>query len=101
MKISKILLIIVLVIVLIPVLGFLSWQLKKGHELDIVFINKSMMHYDGTENKSFSWILNNKKILGPGKALYDMETNYFESLYHSVWNFIYLKCGDRRYGNFR
>jgi hypothetical protein len=77
MKISKILLIIVLVIVLIPVLGFLSWQLKKGHELDIVFINKSMTHFDGTENKSFNWILNNKKILGPGKALYDMEFNYY------------------------
>lgn len=77
MKAYKTLIIVISVIVLIPILGFFSWYLKKGQELEILFVNKSMTRYNGTENKSFNWILNNQKILRPGKALYNMNLNYF------------------------
>jgi len=77
MKASRILIIIVAVIIIIPVLGFVTWYIKRGNELEIFFVNKSMTHYKGTENKSFNWILNNRKILRPGKAMYKMEVNYY------------------------
>ena len=77
MKATRTIVIIIAVILLIPALGFLSWYLKKGSELEVFFVHKSMTDYAGTENKSFNWILNNRKILRPGRAPYHMKINFY------------------------
>ncbi|MBN1132629.1 MAG: hypothetical protein JXA39_06120 [Bacteroidales bacterium] len=77
MKTSRAIAIIFLVVILIPVSGFVSWYFKKGKELEIFFVNKSILNFKGTENKSFNWILNNQKILRPGKFPYDLKIQYF------------------------
>ena len=77
MKAFRTVLIIVAVIILLPLLGFLGWFLKKGHPMEVVVINKSMLNFCDSENKSINWVLNDHKILTSGNRKYDMKTDYY------------------------
>ncbi len=82
MKAVKTIIIIVLVIVLIPLLGYATWFLKKGEYLRLFVVNKSLVEFRGSENKSFNFILNEEKIVTSGNRRYKMDVDH----YGLTWN---------------
>lgn len=76
MKTLKILLIIVSILVIIPLLGFAGWLLKRGLDLDVLVVNKSMTEFKGSENYAINYILNSEKVLTPGNRHYKMDVDH-------------------------
>jgi hypothetical protein len=76
MKTLKVLSIIVLVIIVLPLLGYFAWLLKKGQALDVVVVNKTMTHFYNSENKAFNYILTSEKILTAGNRIYDLTKDH-------------------------
>jgi len=77
MKTKKALIIIVLVILVIPAIGFAVWQLKKGEPVDVFVVNKSMTSYNGSENKTFNYVLNRNKIFTTANRPYDLKVDHY------------------------
>lgn len=81
MKTKKVLLIVVLVILVIPLAGYLGWLLKKGEPIEIFVVNKSMTGYNGSENKSFNYVLNREKIYTAANRAYDLRVDHYGLLW--------------------
>lgn len=82
MKTLKTVIIIVLVLLVVPLLGFAVWFLQKGENIEVFVVNKSMVKFNGSENKSMNYVLNREKILTPGNRKYDLTTDH----YGLLWN---------------
>ncbi|MEX0987557.1 MAG: hypothetical protein WD052_08780 [Bacteroidales bacterium] len=82
MKKTKVLVIIVLVILLIPLTGYAAWMIKKGKSLEIFVVNKSMTDFRGSENKAMNYILHSEKVFTAGNRLYDLTIDH----YGLLWN---------------
>ncbi len=76
MKALKTLLIIVAVIVIIPLLGFAGWFVKKGFTMEILAVNKSMIEFKGSENYAVNYVLNSEKIVTSGNRRYQMNVDH-------------------------
>lgn len=77
MKTARVLIIVVLVIVVIPLIGYAGWLLKKGESLEVFVVNKSMTHYRGSENESLNSVLNRQKVLTAGNRLYNLKVDHY------------------------
>lgn len=77
MKAIKVLIIVALVIIVLPLLGYAGWLIKKGQPLEIFIVNKSMIEYQGSENKALNYMLNGEKVLASGNRIYDMKLDHF------------------------
>lgn len=76
MKAIKTLLVIVIILIVIPLLGFAGWYIKKGFKLEVMVVNKSMIDYKGSENKAINYVLNSEKIFTSGNKKYHMDFHY-------------------------
>lgn len=77
MKVFKTLVIIVILVVGIPMLGFLGWFIvKKGFKLEVMVVNKSMIDYKGSENKAINYVLNSEKIFTAGNKKYHLDFHH-------------------------
>ena len=82
MKTLRILLIGLLVVLILPLIGYAGWILKKGTPLQVFVVNKSMKSFKKSENKAFNYVLNTKKILASGHRAYNLRMDHY-GLY---WN---------------
>jgi hypothetical protein len=82
MKTKKVLLAVILIILILPLLGFSGWLLKKGKPLEVFVVNKSMTNYQGSENKAFNYVLNTEKIMAQGNRSYNLKSDHFGL----IWN---------------
>ncbi|MFC2080269.1 hypothetical protein ACFLRQ_02220 [Bacteroidota bacterium] len=76
MKTLKVLLYIIVIILLLPLVGYIGWQLRKGQRLEIIVVNKSLIKYNGSENKSMNYILDCEKVFNRGKRTYDLKVDH-------------------------
>jgi hypothetical protein len=77
MKTSKILLIIIAILVILPLTGRLIWEFKKSQVLDIMIINKTVPNVSENELKGLNWALNMNKYVRSTKYLYHYKTDYY------------------------
>ena len=77
MKITKILLIAVAVLILIPFLGRFIWVLQKGKNLEIMIVNKSVQNQSQNEVKTLNYVLNMHKIVKSSGQFYNYSRDYF------------------------
>jgi len=77
MKTSRIFLIILAIVIILPLLGRLLWELKKSHDLDIIIINKTVPATSRNELKGLNWTLNNDKYIRSTHYRYNYKTDYF------------------------
>ncbi|MCF8225888.1 MAG: hypothetical protein K9J30_08410 [Bacteroidales bacterium] len=77
MKTIKTITIVVVIILVVPLVGFTGWILKRNTALDIMVINKSMLHFDRSENKSLNYILNKEKVFTPFNTKYNLKKDYY------------------------
>jgi hypothetical protein len=82
MKTTKTLVIVILIILAIPLLGYAAWMIKKETQLEIFVVNKSMKSFRGSENKAFNYILNKEKVFTAGNRNYNLEVDH----YGLMWN---------------
>lgn len=82
MKTTKTLVIVILIILVIPLLGYAAWMIKKETKLDIFVVNKSMTNFRGSENKAFNYILNKEKVVTAGNRNYNLAIDH----YGLIWN---------------
>jgi len=81
MKTTRVLIIVVLVIVIIPLIGYAGWMLRKGESLEVFVVNKSLTEYRGSENRAMNSVLNRQKILTSGNRLYNLKTDHYGLLW--------------------
>jgi hypothetical protein len=81
MKTTRVLIIVVLVIVIIPLIGYAGWMLKKGESLEVFVVNKSMTEYRGSENRAMNSVLDRQKILTSGNRLYNLKVDHYGLLW--------------------
>jgi hypothetical protein len=55
----------------------LIWQIEGKKELKVAIVDKTVLTRDGTEHRSFSWILTNRKYCKPNRELYSNGDDYF------------------------
>jgi hypothetical protein len=77
MKTSRIVIIVLAAIILIPLFGRLAWKLKKNHFLDIIVVNKTVSNSSRNEFKALNWTLNFEKYTKSGKYLYNYKVDYY------------------------
>jgi hypothetical protein len=77
MKTKKALVIVILIILVIPLLGYVAWMIKKETQLEIFVVNKSMTNFRGSENKAFNYILNNEKVFTAGNRNYNLAIDHY------------------------
>lgn len=82
MKTKKRFFIALVIILLLPLIGYAVWILRKGTPLQVFVVNKSMKNFKGSENKAFNYVLNTRKILATGHRAYNLRTDHY-GLY---WN---------------
>jgi len=82
MKALKTLVIVFLIIIAIPLLGFAVWLLQRGENLEVFVVNKSMTSFNGSENESMNYILNKEKYFTSGNRKYDLKMDH----YGLMWN---------------
>lgn len=82
MKTLKVTVIVICVILILPLLGYAGWLVKKGHPLEVFVVNKSMISYKGSENKAFNNVLNVEKALTSGNRIYHLKKDH----YGLIWN---------------
>ena len=75
MKTIKVLAIVLLAVIILPFLAYSTWLIKKGHALDVMVINKFMTRFQGSENESFNYILNSKKLHTFGNRSYKLDVD--------------------------
>lgn len=76
MKTSRIIVVIVSILLIIPLAGHLFWLLKKPTSMDLLVVNKSVNRKSKNEFKSLAWVLNYHKIRKSDKELYDYTSDY-------------------------
>jgi hypothetical protein len=77
MKITKLLLIVVAVLILIPFLGRFVWVLQKGKKMEIMIVNKSVQKQSQNEIKSLNYVLNMHKIVKSTGQFYVYSRDYY------------------------
>jgi hypothetical protein len=82
MKTTKTLVIVVIVILVIPLLGYAAWMIKKRTQLEIFVVNKSMTNFRGSENKAFNYILNKEKVFTAGNRSYNLAIDHYGLMYN-------------------
>lgn len=65
-----------LIILLIPVLSHLLWQLEKSKHLNILIIDKTVPLLKRNEHRSFNWVLNYMKFSKTDRKLYSPNNDY-------------------------
>ncbi|MEK6552279.1 MAG: hypothetical protein AABZ54_02370 [Bacteroidota bacterium] len=68
---------LIIIISLLPVIMFVSWQFKPKKELKIAVIDKTVLTTDGDEHRSLNWILNNNKYCKPNRDLFSVSEDYY------------------------
>jgi hypothetical protein len=81
MKTTKTLVIVVLIILVIPLLGYAAWMIRKETQLEIFVVNKSMTNFRRSENKSFNYILNKEKVYTAGNRNYNLAIDHYGLIY--------------------
>ena len=76
MKPIKVLIIVILAIVVLPLIGYAGWLLKKGNPLEVIVVNKSMTHFHGSENKAMNYVLTSKKVMALGNRPYNLKIDH-------------------------
>ncbi len=82
MKKKKVFLIVLLVVLILPLVGYAGWMIRKGTQLEVFVVNKSMTGFRGSENRSLNYILNKEKVLTAGNRLYNLKFDH----YGLIWN---------------
>jgi hypothetical protein len=77
MKSSRIWIVVIIVVLLLPVLGHLLWMVQKKKPLNLMIVNKSVPTTSHNEVKSFNWVLNYEKVLKAGNEHYDFSKDYY------------------------
>lgn len=77
MKPIKSVIFVLIVIILIPLLGFTGWLLKDSTPLNILTINKSMRKFNGSENQSLNYLLNKEKIFTDWNQKYNLKDDFY------------------------
>lgn len=77
MKITRVLIIILAFLILIPITGFLFWSLQKGQVMDLMVVNKTVTSKSNNEMRSLNWVLNYQKIIKPSNQNYNFQQDYF------------------------
>ena len=65
------------IIVMIPVLSFLTWYFKKSRILNIMIVDKTVPVMKRNEHRSLSWILTHGKYTNSDKRSYSIDKDYF------------------------
>ena len=74
---QKALRIILLLVVLAPLVSFLSWYFTPKKYLTAAIIDKTVFNTDGQEHISFHWVLNHNRFMKSGSEAYEVERDYF------------------------
>jgi hypothetical protein len=82
MKAIKVFAIVVLIILVVPLLGYAGWLLKKGQPLEVFVVNKSMTDFRRSENRALNNILIREKIFTSANRTYDLTIDH----YGLLWN---------------
>ncbi len=82
MKKKRVFLIVILVVLILPLIGYAGWMIKKGTQLEVFVVNKSMTGFRGSENRALNYVLNKEKILTAGNRLYNLKFDH----YGLIWN---------------
>ncbi|MFP4489110.1 MAG: hypothetical protein ACLFN1_07380, partial [Bacteroidales bacterium] len=79
MKKPLIILAIILVIILIlPVIGFTGWYFKEKKPMDIVILNKTVHSLDRVKHRSLTWVLANSRFVKKdNKRKYKLTQDYY------------------------
>ena len=77
MKTTRLLLIFLAVIIVLPFFGRFFWILQKGRDMEIMIINKTVPKNSSNEVKSLNWVLNYNKILKTDHSRYRYERDYY------------------------
>lgn len=73
----KLILGIVVLILLIPVISFLSWYFTPKKNFTVAIIDKTVMTSAGQEHISLHWVLNHSRFMKTNEAGYTTDTDYF------------------------
>jgi len=76
MKTLKVTGIVVVIILIVPLLGYVGWLLKKGTNMEVIVVNKAMYSYHSSENSSLNYVLDSKKILTAANQPYNLKTDF-------------------------
>ena len=77
MKTTKVLLIILAVLIVLPFAGRIIWALQKSKKMEIMIVNKTVPRNSHNEVKSLTWVLNYNKILKTDNTHYRYEKDYY------------------------
>lgn len=77
MKGTRILIVALIVLIVLPAAGYVGWLLKKSETLEVVVINKSYTTFKNSENRSLQHVLAHNKIQSIGKFMYDLSEQYY------------------------
>ena len=73
---KKILIAILMLIVLMPLIMWLLWIIKKPRELNILILDKTVLTSAVQEHLSLSWVINNEKFIHNSKS-YNKQKDYY------------------------
>ncbi|MBP9017827.1 MAG: hypothetical protein KBG17_08830 [Paludibacteraceae bacterium] len=73
---KKILIFILIFVVLIPLIMWLLWILKKPRPLNLLILDKTVLTTAVQEHLSLSWVINNEKFVHDNKA-YSNQKDYY------------------------
>ncbi len=77
MKTTRFILIIVAIIVILPLLGRLLWEIKKSRPINLLIINKTVPKSSENELRTLDWTLNFEKFVKPNNDNYNYKTDYY------------------------
>ena len=77
MKILRTIVIILIILVLIPVVSWLFWNLKPSRPIDLLVLNKTVLSLDHKEHRALFWLLINEKFVKSNKKAYDKSEDYY------------------------
>lgn len=77
MKTLRISFLVIGIVLLIPLLGYSIWLLRKGTSLDVMVVNKSLTKYRSSENEAMNYVLSQNKILTNGNRPYNLRIDHF------------------------
>lgn len=67
---------IVFVLLLTPLWSFLIWLAAPVKPMDILIMDKTVLHSVGNEHRSLNWLLTHHKYSKPDKKLYSIQNDY-------------------------
>ena len=77
MKILRTIVIILIILVLIPIVSWLFWNLKSSRPIDLLVLNKTVLSLDHKEHRALFWLLDNEKFVKSDKKAYDKSEDYY------------------------